>query len=315
MCTTFFKKVKRDSGTLSASPKFIIAFNRDISFLRATKRCSYWCEDPNILGGKDKVRGGSWFLFNTKTGNIAFLTDIWTGVFMHGIKKARGDIIRKFCCSGFFGEFTNMTFDTCAEEFTKMIQEDRQSYAPFNLVLGNLRSDNSPFFYLDSISGELNELENGRFHGLSNSDIKEPFKKVDHGIEFLHNEENKITSKEEALEVMRSLMTQDHKYDAIGTIEDEGGIFVNPCFYKNDQIIRGTESMQIFVVDFDLNFVFRESFFQPDVDDIDDIRFNPSNKFYKFQRGVRKILALVRFRRAGKVKIKRTDSHFEGRIG
>jgi len=74
MCLTYF--FINDPDLLKYfNIKFLLLFNREEKILRNTLPLDHFSDDPNIIGGRDKKEGGTWLGLNTKTGNIAFLTN------------------------------------------------------------------------------------------------------------------------------------------------------------------------------------------------------------------------------------------------
>lgn len=306
MCTTFFKITSTENKSEKTKIKFWIAFNRDISYLRATKRCSVWCDDPNIIGGRDLVRGGSWFLLNTLTGNIAFLTDIWVGVFDHGPKKARGDIVKNFASSDFFEKFEENDILTSIKNFIEEISSERNFYAPFNLVVGNIKLEDVKLFHLVYNTGEILEFKSGS-HGLSNSEFSSPFEKIKKNLEILN-----LMEEDEFEDELRKIMDDETNHGLVGK-EEEGGVFVKPYFCKeNDgQVIRGTQSQIILKIDFDGNFFLEEKFLEPCP--CDEICHQP-HKFQKFRRCVQKLKTIFEMKKRKKLKMRKFNCNFEGKI-
>lgn len=67
MCCAFF--------WLNAHPQLLLllAFNRDEFLGRPTERLHVW-KDADIIGGRDRVNGGTW-LGMTRSGRFAFVTN------------------------------------------------------------------------------------------------------------------------------------------------------------------------------------------------------------------------------------------------
>ena len=64
--------------------------------------------------------GGSWFLINTKTGNIAFLTNLCDFEGKPPFKlngKSRGELIRDFVDSQFFEKNPGFTQENCGDKY------------------------------------------------------------------------------------------------------------------------------------------------------------------------------------------------------
>lgn len=317
MCTTFFKFFKHHNNTEKSDLKFAIAFNRDISFLRATNRVSYWCEDHNLLGGQDLVRGGSWFLLNIKTGNIAFLTNIWVGLGPHGPKRSRGEVIKNFVRSDFFENRKELNYENCAEIYLEEIKEKRESYMPFNLVVGNIKAQNMKLVHFDSKSGNIIQFDSDKFYGLSNSAINEPYKKIEANLEKLNNNFNEIKNLDEMFKLFKDVMNDDYN-QGIEDKEEEASVRVKPYYcLHTEQQIRGTQSQIILLVDFDDNYMLEEVFYEPEfvVRKMDFGAGEREKKLRKIRKAVLVYMGILRMRKTGTFKIKTFKSLYEGEIG
>lgn len=136
MCITFFY--------IAPSPntndlKFLVAFNREENIKRPTLALNNFEEDPNIIGGRDMKEKGTWFGFNKKTMNIAFLTNYFLISFKRdsNVKyKSRGGILYNFLKSDFYKNEINKNNIL---EYLKTIRNEKKLFPPFNLVLGNIK--------------------------------------------------------------------------------------------------------------------------------------------------------------------------------
>lgn len=119
--------------------------------------------------------GGSWFLFNTKTGNVAFLTNLY-GQGQVEDSLSRGEIIKKFVLSSFnegcvSGEALVLRIKAYLDEVAK----NKSQYNAFNLVVGNLKLKAPLLFKLDFVSGEVFDIIPDTLHAMDNMLPSTPF--------------------------------------------------------------------------------------------------------------------------------------------
>ena len=237
MCIVFLY-IPRDS-----SESFMLAFNRDESFLRPTSSLHIWENDPNIIGGQDLTFNGTWLGINKQTGNLACLTNLVDEVYINKPfqlgKLSRGEVINKFLHSDFAEKHS---FEEIFEDLIKLKDE----YNPFNLLVGNLKQ--MDFFYLNLIHGEWSALPKGEITGFSNNLMVKgnDWKKVIHGKKLFRELLSKVNfdfsnQEHEILNIMSD------KEDFGEHIAEESSIFI-PTMFNEIRLIFGTVSTSIITV-------------------------------------------------------------------
>lgn len=169
--------------------------NRDEFFARPTLPANYWEDHPKVLAGRDQVAGGTW-LGITKTGRFAALTNIreaskygqTRGAFSDeasiqkldpntGSLKSRGQLTRAF-----------LTGTQSCQCFLNSLIDDPQdyqnSYAGFNLLIGEFTQTQQSLFYLNNREDGFQQLTPG-IYGLSNHRLNTPWPKVINGKQAL----------------------------------------------------------------------------------------------------------------------------------
>lgn len=201
---------------------FCILFNREESLLRLTTPLHRWKEDPNIIGGRDNALGGSWLALNSKTGNIAFLTNLSdsnTKLTKFAIGKlSRGKLVGDFVSTDFrCDRITKDTIDmiksyidpdnfVLLNEFEQFQLNDEiapsylidllcyastilntsSEYNPFNLCLGNIVLGR--IFYLDIVNKKITEIKKNSVNGYSNNwFIQTNSHRSNYGVDLLYH--------------------------------------------------------------------------------------------------------------------------------
>lgn len=144
----------------------ILGANRDEFFARPSQFADYWLDAPNLLGGRDKVAGGTW-LGITNDGRFAAVTNVRESSVASHFSRSRGEIPRDFLLS---------KCNPC--HYLQRLNKVKNDYAGFNLLLGCL-SGPSPCLYYFS-----NRLGNS---SVDPSNTIEPFKKLNPGVYGLSN--------------------------------------------------------------------------------------------------------------------------------
>lgn len=105
---------------------FVFAANRDEYYDRPTLFAHEWKEDPNVIGGRDLKKGGTWLGF-TKEGKIAALTNVRDSFKHSGIPfQSRGFIARDY-----------LTSNTSAQLFMERLIQTANEFDGYNLVFGS----------------------------------------------------------------------------------------------------------------------------------------------------------------------------------
>lgn len=335
MCTTFFKLYrqkllnKNSQNTSAGQIKFTIGFNRDICLTRPTENLGYFPEDNNIVGGKDLIGGGSWFLFNAVTGNIAFLTNLSSRYSKGHIQNAqsRGQVIYNFVTSDYYDKHPDQSIESSGLEYLKELTKVRESYNGFSIMVGNLKLENPTIHHMDFLSGEISEIEHDQWIGLSNSPISEPWKRVTFGLNWLNSTEFK--NEDEFKEVMSKVLHSDHGADEILPYR-ENQININQYWAKTKtEWLRATSSHIILTVDTDNNYWVQESLVKPvfpkydlpalqdalNIQYSDKVKVPELTKTVKnFQKVILKALTMLRAKKENSQKLKEFKTTLEGNM-
>lgn len=102
----------------------IVAANRDEFYKRPSISAHYWKESPDVLGGRDLEKGGTWFGVN-RSGHFAAVTNFRGGA-LERTGRSRGELVARYLLS-----------DLGCENFMAEIDRDRRAYNPFNLLISD----------------------------------------------------------------------------------------------------------------------------------------------------------------------------------
>ena len=136
----------------------IVAANREEDHRRPTLAAGFWPDAPEILGGRDKLQGGTWLALN-RNGRFAAVTNL-RGVARDPQRRSRGALVTDF-----------MRGDAGAFEHVRSVEAEADQYPPFHLYAGRFNDD------LALMSGSARRLDAG-VHALSNAPAGESWPKV-----------------------------------------------------------------------------------------------------------------------------------------
>jgi len=158
MCSIFF--------AYNAHPgyRLILAANRDEFYERPTGAAQFWQDAPEILAGRDLVRGGSW-LGITKNGRFSAVTN-YRDPFAPTGNLSRGNLV---------GDF--LRGKETPAQYLQKIQGNAGNYSGFNLLVGEIDSE---IGYFSNRGDGVKILESG-IYGLSNHLLDTPWQKVRRG--------------------------------------------------------------------------------------------------------------------------------------
>lgn len=183
---------------LQQHPQFplIIAANRDEFLQRPTQTAHFWRDAPQLLAGKDLQAGGTWMGI-TKSGRFAAVTNFREPRDAPIDAKSRGLLCTQYLLT-----------NTGLEDYVQAVCAERDRYAGFNLLLGDLSDSNQPkLAYVSNRSvNALNPLQPG-VHGISNGLLNDRWPKVDEGKSELAG--NLDTDPETLLDILTNDRTAD----------------------------------------------------------------------------------------------------------
>ena len=139
----------------------VIAANRDEDHQRPTRFAHFWDDAPDVLGGRDGMKGGSW-LAVTRNGRFAAVTNL------HGAvprTRSRGMLVSGFVTSAIE-----------PEEFATEVVRDAAEYAGFHLIAGVTGGE------VVYVAGEESRTLERGVYGFSNARNGEHWSKVDVAI-------------------------------------------------------------------------------------------------------------------------------------
>ena len=145
----------------------VIAANRDEFLDRPTLQLDYWEDLPDVLGGRDMEKGGSWFATHVD-GRWAAVTNFRDGgTALSPPGLSRGHLVSNYVASS-----------DRARDYARHITLSLADYAGCNLLVGDR---DSLFFVSNRWHGEHSaaaEPVSPGVHGLSNHSLDTPWPKV-----------------------------------------------------------------------------------------------------------------------------------------
>jgi len=149
-----------------AHPEYplIFAGNRDESYERPSTPADFWDQEPDIFGGRDLEKGGTW-LGLTRAGRIAAVTNYRDSRTAKGAPRSRGELTAGFL-RGTDGPLA----------YLENVVPAAASYGGFTLLVG----DFDRLYCCSNRASGIEELAAG-VHGLSNHLLDTPWPKVTHG--------------------------------------------------------------------------------------------------------------------------------------
>ena len=214
--------------------KLIVAANRDEFYSRPTAAAEFWTDAPQVLAGKDLVRGGTW-LGITKTGRFAAVTNYRDPNAPDGT-KSRGDLTKDF-----------LVGVETAKNYVRKIEQGKSDYSGFNLLIGEFAEDENELFYLSNRSDKILNLSDG-IYGLSNHLLDTNWHKIETGkrqfAEILQRETIEVQELLQLLE-NRTIAADEKLPDTKIGIELER--ILSPAFIETDGY--GTRSSTILLIE------------------------------------------------------------------
>ncbi|KAJ2774997.1 Transport and Golgi organization protein 2 [Coemansia nantahalensis] len=189
MCTTFWQFFDEASD---GSARFVLAFNRDEYFGRATAGFHEWESQPSVCAPRDlepehPAEQGAWIGVNRR-GLLALLTNFLEpnpeiGSVSRGA-LVRGLLVHPPATPGGHAVAAQSNREI-VREYASAVFAERAQYSGFNLVLFDLAADGEVWYVTNrgSSGGAVRCLPRARPAGLSNSTIDRPWAKVDRGLQ------------------------------------------------------------------------------------------------------------------------------------
>jgi len=241
--------------------KLIIAGNRDEFYARPTKPADYWEDHREIMAGRDMEAMGTWMGMNTKSGDMAMLTNYRDLANLKSVAPSRGSLVSDFLIN-----------DSFPEEYYEALRPTLSEYNGFNLVLG---SPDSLSYFSSEFNG-LKSLAPG-IYGLSNALMNSPWPKVQKGkmkIEAITEERH--FEVEHLFEAMRDDELADDKHLPDTGVGLEKERMLSPMFIKSPQY--GSRCTTVILVDNQDKVLYAERTY-------DTATFEYETKYHKFKIG------------------------------
>lgn len=200
---------------------FVLAANRDEDYQRPTHDAHQWSDEPDVVGGKDAMFGGTWLAVR-RGGRFAAVTNLRGA---ERKSKSRGFLVRDF-----------VTGDMDAESYAQTIAAEADRYAGFHLIVGQV--DGEAMY----IAPELQTPLAPGIHAFSNAPAGEEWPKMASASEHMKNA-LEITSAEALMdELMRFLATPR------GTASPEQEVFLRGDRYgtRSSTVVIATQTEILF---------------------------------------------------------------------
>lgn len=197
----------------------IIAANRDEFHDRPSASMHYWEAHPDILAGRDLLKGGTWLGVN-RQGAFAAVTNFRTGKPVSDEARSRGELVTDY-----------LTNTDSNQSFTNRLADKADQYSPFNLVFGGLQG--ITVFCNQDYSNKT--LEPG-FHSISNGFVDQHWPKMQLGVDRLeHVVQEKPNLKTDNLNAIMHDQTQAKDEDLPETgVSKDVERFISSIFITGD---------------------------------------------------------------------------------
>lgn len=142
----------------------VFAANRDEAYERPSAAAGFWSDEPQIFGGRDLEKGGTW-LGLTRSGRLAAVTNYRTGAGGKTAPRSRGEL-----AAGFLRGADD------PRAYLEGIAARGSDYGGFALIVG----DSKRMYWTSNRGSGIEEVLPG-VHGLSNHLLDTPWPKVTRG--------------------------------------------------------------------------------------------------------------------------------------
>jgi uncharacterized protein with NRDE domain len=133
----------------------LLAANRDELHVRPADALQVWPQQPDLIGGRDAVAGGSWLLLSRRR-RMAAVTNVRAGAAPPPALRSRGELVHDFVAG-----------DASADAFCTQLADKAADYGRFNLLLWDGEAlwlaGNYPAFRARPLSAGLHAVSNGDF--------------------------------------------------------------------------------------------------------------------------------------------------------
>lgn len=145
-------------------PRFplVLAANRDEAYARPAATPAFWHDHPDIYGGRDLDRGGSWLAI-TRSGKVAAVTNYRNAHAPRDAPRSRGELVRDYLAG-----------NADAEAYLEAVAKRGDQYNGFILIAGDLDA----LYWLSNRGPGVAPIPPG-VHGLSNHLLNTPWPKIE----------------------------------------------------------------------------------------------------------------------------------------
>jgi uncharacterized protein with NRDE domain len=146
-----------------AHPRYplILAANRDEAYTRPASPAAFWDDYPDIYGGRDLEKGGTW-LGVSRCGKIAAVTNFRNAHAPRTAPRSRGELVSAY-----------LSGNTDAETYLRAVEARGDQYNGFILIAGDLDA----LYWLSNRGPSAARIPYG-VHGLSNHLLNTPWPKI-----------------------------------------------------------------------------------------------------------------------------------------
>jgi uncharacterized protein with NRDE domain len=224
----------------------IVAANREESFSRSSRPADFWPDYPEIYGGRDLEKDGTWMGI-TKSGRFAAVTNFREGQPKWDAPRSRGVLVRDFLAGR-----------ERADRYLKSALSKGSQFEGFSMLAGDL----GELWYATNRRTGVLPVTPG-VHGLSNHVLNEPWTKVTTGKAVLNS---LLDADEGTLLSSLSDMLGDRTWAEDDSLPDTGLTRqrereLSPAFIMGESY--GTRASTLLLVREDGHVTFRESRFGP----------------------------------------------------
>ena len=243
--------------------RLVLAANRDEFYARPSRALNYWPDAPEILAGRDELRGGTW-LGITSSGRLAAVTNYREprrpDTIPASSKQATTPTAEKSAVAPSRGELVCdfLKSENNAATYLPTLAPHSRRYDGFNLLAGT----GAELFYHSNRTPVIQPVPPG-VHGLSNHLLNTDWPKVQRGIAGLR----RIVQAGERIEIATLLNLLSDRYQPADKQLPDTGIGLDwervlaPIFIASPTY--GTRCSSVILIDYQNRVTFHEETWRP----------------------------------------------------
>lgn len=226
----------------------LFAANRDEHYSRPTLDAEWWRDHPQILGGRDILKGGTW-LGISRDGRLGAVTNLPSSSEVSN-KNSRGNLVKNY-----------LVQQRTIDQYKTRLSNDKSNYAPYNFIA----FDGVKMLY--SSNSNATKLLPYGIYSISNAPLGTSWPKVQFAETIVRSVSNSTIPENGLFELLANSEDQKaldnlKKYD-----ERQSRIFIN----NNDF---GTRSSTVITISREGNVQFIERNYSPDAKLINENQYN-----------------------------------------